>query len=83
MLVVRTRVGSMASKRYNSVSEVWPSCRHRIYKEAEGLLVCPGINSRGREFEEVFICQGERGNGAGILHSIVLQSLIYKLLLQK
>jgi len=72
VLVVRTRVGSIAAKSCNSISKIWPSHQHRVHEGAKGSLVHLSVDSRGREFEKMFICQGGRGDGARVLHSIAL-----------
>ncbi len=56
MLVVRARVSSVAAKCCNGVSEIQLCHQHGIHERAKGPLVCLGINSGGREFEEMFVC---------------------------
>jgi len=56
MLVVRARVCGVVAKCCNGVSEIQLCCQHRIHERAEGLLVHLGVDSRGSEFEEMFLC---------------------------
>ena len=81
MLVVGTRVGSVMAKSCNSISEIWPSSQHRVHEGAEGPLVCLGVDRGRSEFEEMLIRQGRGGDGARVLHSIVLQDFVYKFFL--
>ena len=81
VLVVETRVGSMMAKSCNGISKIWPSSQHRVHEGAEGPLVCLGIDRGRSEFEKMFICQGGGGDGARVLHSIVLQDFVYEFFL--
>jgi hypothetical protein len=79
VLVVRARVCGVLAKCCNSIGEVRLSRQHRIHEGTESLLIRLGINGRGRELEEVLVCQGRRGNEAGILHTVAVVDAVYNI----
>ena len=76
VLVFDARVGCMATKGCDGVSNIWVCTQHQTHEGPKGMLKVFSIHLRQREMDEMMV--GERGgaDGANVSLIKVLQYLL-------
>jgi hypothetical protein len=83
MLVLQTRVGSMATKGGNSIRNVRASANGGIHEHPHGTLIGFDINLRGSEFGKMLVSKDESGRRTGVGEAILFENVLYILVLHE